>query len=132
MAEWASNGLFGVPDYFGNCTAIGVTHKENLIAGVVYNDYRKKPDGTPHSIEMSIYSIDRRWATRQNLREFFAYPFIRLGLKRVQTICSAQEEGVILFNQRLGFIKEGTHRDAWHFGGDAISWSMLKDECPWL
>lgn len=133
LREWASLGIFGVKYGFSDLdVAIGAMHKGKLIAAVVYSRFVKKPDGSPLTIEMSIYSIDKRWATRHNLKVFFAYPFNQLGLERVQTLCSADEEGVIAFNKRLGFTQEGVHRKLWHNGGDAISWSMLKHECKWL
>lgn len=133
--DFVSNGLFGRPDYFdrNHDKAIGIVKDNKLICGVVYTNYSiNSKTGSPHSIEMSIFSIDKSWCNRHNLRVFFGYPFIQLGLKRVQTTCSADIEGVIMFNKRLGFKKEGYHREAFHDGTDAISWSMLKSECKWV
>jgi RimJ/RimL family protein N-acetyltransferase len=128
VLEWVSWQLFKENDAFGKeDKAIGVIIENKLIAGVVYNRF------VPNvSIEMSIASIDKRWATRHNLKAFFNYPFIQLGLERVQTLCSSSDEGVIMFNKRLGFKQEGLHRKAWPMGGDAISWGMLKSECKWI
>lgn len=80
---------------------------------------------------MSIATIDKSWATRQNIRAFFEYPFIKLDLKRVQTLCSAEGD-TVRFNQKLGFTQEGHHRCAWHDGSDAVSFGMLKSECKWI
>jgi RimJ/RimL family protein N-acetyltransferase len=128
LFEWAAGHLFKNKDEFNSShQAIGVVENDKIIAAVIYTDYRPE-----HSIEMSIASIDKRWANRYNLRAFFKYPFIDLNVKRVQTLCSANDEGVKMFNKKLGFQPEGYHREAWHHGGDAISWSMLKPECRWL
>jgi RimJ/RimL family protein N-acetyltransferase len=127
VCEWVSQKLFKDHDSFGLSSAIGVVCKGKLIAGVVYNNYHPRL-----SMEMSVASIDKRWCTRHNLKAFFKYPFIDLGVKRVQTLCSAQDEGVIMFNKRLGFTLEGLHREAWPHGGDAFSWGMLKSECRWV
>lgn len=128
ILEWVSLQLFEEKDGFSTQDkAIGVVLDNKLIAGVVYNRY--VPNIT---IEMSIASIDKRWATRHNLRAFFSYPFIELCLKRIQTLCSATDEGIIMFNKKLGFTQEGLHRQAWPMGGDAISWGMLKSECKWI
>lgn len=128
LCQWASNIIFGVPDAWDdNARAIGVVHKGNLIAAVVYTQYQKN-----HLIEMSVASIDKRWATRHNLRAFFSYPFIDLMVKRVQTLCSANRRDIIMFNERLGFKQEGLHRAAWHDFTDAVSFGMLKQECRWL
>lgn len=131
IVEWVSMGLFGVPDYLGNATALGFI-RDKLIGGVVYNNYRLNPDGSPLSIEMSIYTVDKRWATKHNLREIFAYPFIQLGLERVQITTHVDNEGVNSVVSRLGYKKEGLHRKAFPYGGDAYSWSMLKNECVWI
>lgn len=133
LCEWVGLGIFGEADAFSEmCKAIGVLRDGKIIAAVVYSDYQEDCYGRPLSIELSIHSVDKRWATRHNLEAFFSYPFTQLRLGRIQTLCSAQDEGVINFNKRLGFILEGRHRKAWPLGGDALSWSMLKNECKWI
>lgn len=128
VCEWVSMQIFGEPDRFGdNCRAIGVTHGNELIAGVIYSNYCKN-----HSIEMSVASVDKRWCNRHNLKAFFKYPFIELGLERVWTQCSAEQEGVVMFNKRLGFKQEGFHPRGWPMGGDSLSFGMLKEDCKWL
>jgi len=131
VSEWVSNQIFGTKDYFGNCRAIGVVLENRLIAGVVYNNQHSTPDGTPYMLDMSVASIDKRWLNRHNLRAFFDFPFTQLRLKRVQTH-SQTGEAIMKFNERLGFKKEGLHREFWPLGGDSISWGMLKSECPWV
>lgn len=128
IRKWVSLHIFGCDDGFDEKTeSIAAVKDGKIIAAVTYHSFQPN-----HSVEMSIASVDKRWATRHNLRAFFKYPFIDLRVKRVQTLCSAKEDGVILFNQRLGFKPEGYHRCAWHDGGDAISFGMLKDECRWI
>lgn len=127
IAEWVGLQLAKDIEAFKPCKAIGIERNGELIAGVIYNNYQ-----SGLLIEMSIASLDKRWATRHTLRALFAYPFIQLNLKRVQTLCSAKEEGVIMFNKRLGFQLEGAHREAWHAGGDALSFGMLKHQCKWI
>lgn len=128
VCAWVGEKIFGDPESFDEkCRAIGVLHRGNLIAGVVYSNYHPG-----RSIEMSVASIDKRWCNRHNLRAFFKYPFIDLGVKRVQTLCSANNKGVIMFNKRLGFKQEGRHPEAWPLGGEAISWGMLAPDCEWI
>ena len=108
LCEWASINLFGANDVFDDkCVAIGFANDSGLKAAVIYSNYQPNV-----SIEMSIYSVDKTWATRHNIRQFFMYPFIQLGLERVQATCSAQNEGVIVFLKKLGFSQEGYHRKA--------------------
>ena len=131
VSRWVSRQL-GYEQAFCNYKAIGVGLDGNFIAGVVYHDMVSDPQGSPVSIEMSVASIDKRWASRHNLKAFFQYPFTDLCVRRVETLCSANDEGVIMFNKRLGFTQEGFHKEAWPLGGDAISWGMQKEGCKWL
>lgn len=129
LLKWASSIIFGdkTAGFDMSSEAIGVVRNNKLIAVVVYSSHSPELN-----IEMSIASIDKSWASRQNLNAFFSYPFIQLNLKRVSTQCSAKEGSIIEFNKRLGFKPEGYHREAWHSGGDVISFGMLKDECRWI
>lgn len=130
VCEWAGVQLFGDKTIFHPpAIGIGVISGEKLIAGIVYNNYRP---GIVGSIEMSIASIDKKWCSRHNLKQLFSYPFAQLKLGRVETHCRAQDEGVMMFLERLGFAKEGVHRMAYHDGSNAISYAMLKSECRWL
>lgn len=133
LCEWASLQLFGVSDTFGeNAKAIGYSIDNQLICVVVYNNYLECVDGSPHQIEMSIASTDKRWANRKTLKAFFAYPFIQLNLKRVQITSKVNAEGVNLMLQRLGCTREGLHRLGYPDGTDCYSWSMLPEECIWI
>lgn len=126
VAEWVGEQLMRDKSAFLPCKAIGIEKDGKLIAGVVYNNY------VGHLIEMTIASLDKRWATSHNLKALFRYPFIQLNLKRVQALCSANEKGVQMFLKRLGFIHEGTHPCAYHDGGTAYSFGMLKHQCRYI
>lgn len=132
ICEWVAEGLGGRKDFFAKSVALGVIEKGKLCAGIVYNNFATDKDNKPLSIEMSIYSIDKSWCNRHNLKQLFCYPFAQLKLERVQAICSAHNEEVLMFLTRLGFTKEGYHRKAYFDGGDAISFGMLKEECKWI
>lgn len=127
VREWVAVQLFNDADRYGDtCRAIGVVENGGIIAGVVYSGYCPN-----HSIEMSVASVDKRWCSRHNLEAFFSFPFIQLALERVWTQCSAEQEGVIMFNQRLGFKQEGYHPKGWPMGGDSLSFGMLREDCKW-
>lgn len=120
---WVANQL-GI-DGFGELRAIGVFDGEKIIAGVVYFNYRHP------NIEMAVASIDRRWANRRTLKAFFSYPFIQLGCNRVTALVDSDNKKVRAFDERLGFVHEGTLRQG-HPTGDAEIYGMLKTECRWL
>jgi len=128
VREWCSLGLYGDIESFGDKDyTIGITKGDKLIAGIVYNNYLPNV-----SIEMSIFSIDKSWATRHNIKALFHYPFTQLNLRRVTALCSANEGDIMNFLKRLGFTQEGYHREANPLGGDMVSYGMLKTECRWL
>lgn len=128
LVQWAAQRLANKADFFDDsAVAIGVSDGGKILASVVYTDYRDEI-----SIEMSIVSVDKKWATRHNLKAFFAYPFTQLKLKRVQAVTSVHNEGVISMLERLGFKREGLHRCAYWNGDDAYSYGMLSHECGWL
>lgn len=116
---------------FGPSSSIGVIVGEQLIAGVVYSNYIEGPYG-PVSIEMSIATTSPKWASRETLHRLFAYPFIQLGVKRVQASTARKNKEARRFLERLGFTFEGIARQAWPHGGDMAVYSMLKPECKWI
>lgn len=132
ISEWVSLGLTGRKDSFRNSRALGVLRGDKLVAGVLFRDYQETVSGQPLLIEMTIYSVDKKWCTRHNLRSIFSYPFAQLKLGRVQAICSAHNEGVIMFLKRIGFVQEGLHPRAYMDGGDALSFGMLIHQCKWI
>lgn len=128
LLPWASKQIFGIEDGFRDADqAIGIMNGAYLIGVVVYSDYRPNL-----SIEMSIATIDRRWGSRYNIGALFKFPFIDLGVKRVHTLCSANNREAIMVQKKLGLTPEGYHRHAYHDGSDAISWGMLKEDCRWI
>lgn len=113
---------------FRPAVAIGITDGQCLIAGVIYNNYRP----SSRSIEMTIASISPKWCSRSTLYSLFAYPFIQLGVKRVEATSSVHNTKAHRFLEKLGFYKEGIGREAWPHGGDSVMYSLLKHECKWL
>lgn len=124
VAEWVSREL-AMDNGFGDCSAIGVVRDDKLIAGIVYHNYR------PPGIEMSIASIDPRWCTRRILFHAFNYPFNQLNVKRITVLVDSENQPVRAFDERLGFIYEGTLKEA-NPNGDAALYRMLKSECRWI
>lgn len=130
VAAWVS-GMIGNPSFGPNMSA-GILVDGKAAAGCVFHNYLKSPEGLPISMEVSCAAVDRRWASRQVLRELFIYPFITVGVKRLQVSIPVASKGVIRFNEKLGFTWEGTGRHAHFLGGDLYVMSMLKPECQWI
>jgi RimJ/RimL family protein N-acetyltransferase len=132
VADWVCKQLRLKPYPKGLYVAIGIVIDNKLIAGVIWHNYHTDNYDKPLLIEVTLATIDKRWATRHTLKELFQYPFHQLGVKRVQATCSRKAKRVRLTLKRLGFSYEGIVREAHPNGGDAAHYSILKDECKWI
>lgn len=124
VAEWVRRH-FGHEVEWGPCAAVGIARDGELIAGVVFNNFRWP------SIEASIASTRPDWASRRNLAAIFAYPFRQLDCRRVGALTEVTNQPVRAFLCRLGFRQEGICRDAL-VSGDAVIFGMIRAECRWL
>ncbi len=131
MVKWAYHQSGGIE--FKPCQSIGFRKDGFLICVVLYNNYRANhTNKEPVSLEISIFSIDKSWCNRHNLKILSAYPFIQLKVKRVQASISKKNKHARNFVERLGFVYEGCQRQGWVSGGDCMIYSILKHECRWL
>lgn len=110
---------------FKNYVAIGLEDAGELIAGVVYNEFRGR------SMHISIASTTPRWATRKTLRAFFAYPFMQCKVARLTAYTGRSMTSVRKFMERLGFVLEGTIRSEYE-DDDRVVYGMLRNECRWI
>ena len=111
---------------WGPAKAIGVVRRHEVVAVVVYNQWRHP------NIEASIASETPLWASREALRAILAYPFIQLRCKRVTATTEATNQRARAFLCRLGFREEGVHPDALT-SGTAITYGLLaRDAARWL
>lgn len=83
-------GLWGGQRHFGAATAMGWADDTGIVAGFVWHGYEPQA-GT---IEVSGYSTRRNWASPAIVRDLFAYPFDRLGLRVVCARHSARNRPV--------------------------------------
>jgi len=130
VGDWVASQIDGVEsgDSFSPYTAIGLMDKGELIAGCVYNNYRKGS----YDIELSFAAIDQRWATRANIKSFLAYPYLQLGCRRVTAIVDERNTKAMKFLTKLGMKCEGRMKIAMDGTHDAIIYGMLFDKCKWF
>jgi RimJ/RimL family protein N-acetyltransferase len=96
-----------------------------LVGGVLFNNY------TQRDIHAHIAG-DGQWLSRRFLGECFRYVFHHLGCDRVTGLVAASNSHALDFDQKLGFIYEGTLRRYLPGGEDCIVLGMLREECRWL
>jgi RimJ/RimL family protein N-acetyltransferase len=125
VGEWVRQRVYHVHTW-GSFRAIGVIRGSELIAGVVYNNFRWP------TIEASIASTDASWCSRRNLAAIFAYPFRQLECTRLGATAEATNQPVRAFLIRLGFREEGLVKSALPDRADAVIFGMMPEECRWL
>jgi RimJ/RimL family protein N-acetyltransferase len=120
------NGFFPI-NYSPSAAGIGLKQDEELIAGVLYDDYNGS------NVWMHVAAIPgRRWMTRELLYTAFAYPFIQLGCKRITGWVEASNTDARRFDEHLGFKQEAVIKHAARDGGDVIMYVMFREDCRFL
>lgn len=102
-----------------------VRRKGRLVGAVLYIHWRGR------SIE-AHWAGEPGWLTRDALRWMFAHPFLTLGVWRLVGLIPAGNVKAIAMAERLGFVREGTARQAEDDGSDLALYGMLKPECRWI
>jgi len=77
VVDFVERGIWGVPGKFAECASIGFADETGLVAGLIYHNYEPE-HGT---IELSSFSLHRRWTTKEFIRMIFEYPFDQLGVR---------------------------------------------------
>lgn len=107
--------------------ALGIIEGEDLVAGVVYDNY----NGI--HCEASI-AADRigRWASRRTLHTIFAYPFIQLDCQAISVVVPSSNIASLNLATKLGFEPEAIVRFAAHDGSSLVILKMLRETCKWV
>jgi len=107
---------------FGPFKAIGVTLDGDLVAGIVYNNFRG------YDLSMHVSATSPKWGSRKIVGTLLAYPFVGLGCVRVTAQIAASNDRARKLLRQLGFHIEGLHPLAWEGREDALSFGMTRDD----
>ncbi len=124
LAQWIFERM-GV-GFYGYRT-VGLKVDGEFVAGVLLDRFGVH--------ECQIHIATRQgsmWATPENCRTAFSFPFIYLNRTRITAETAVSNRRMIRVNEHLGFVREGVKRKAADDGGDAIVFGMLREECRWL
>ena len=75
VAHWVARHIDGCERGFGNCKALGIEHKGELVAGVVFHNWEPETG----VIEVSGAATDTRWMTRKVINAALEYVFEDAG-----------------------------------------------------
>ena len=100
VIEFVENGILGWAEIFYDrqSQAVGVEQDGELVAGIVYHNYCHNAQ----SIEMSGYSTNRRWTSKDMFRFLFDYPFFQLDCRVVYGRTSEKNKRVRRIWDALG------------------------------
>jgi len=123
---YVADGLGDNPDDYLPCLSLNISLNGKTIAGVLLNDLRPGRD-----VWMTIYSSDKRWATRSVIKYVFGIIFNLMNCKRASVFVTVDNLKSLKMCERLGFRKEGCLRQFRDDGKDCFVMGMLKQECKW-
>jgi RimJ/RimL family protein N-acetyltransferase len=127
LSLWAGSRLgLGGPVRGVDPIAIGVARADRIVAVALFSNFQ------PPTIEVTFVTTTPRWASREMIRGILAYPFLQLGCKRVTAVTETCNAPARSFLERLGFLQEGVHPDAFP-SGEGISYGLLRRNAErWL
>ena len=122
LLPWAAARI-GIPAFRRDAYSLGLERDGELVAVVVFDCF-SECDANMHIASDGT----GRWMNKALLLAAFSYPFGQLGLRRVTGIVPAKNEAALKFDENLGFVREGYHKNALP-DGDTISLGMLRENC---
>ncbi len=125
VVDWVATRTNEFGNY-GAAIGVGLERDNQLIAGVVFNDYNGA------NINMHVASDgSRHWLNREFLWFCFYYAFEQAKVKRITALIGEGNLAALRFNDHIGFTEETRLKDA-HPNGDMIVRVMFKKDCRWL
>lgn len=99
VGDFVSTGIWGAPDRLENYCSMAVIDGSDLIAGTVYHNWYPE-EGV---VELSSFSLSKRWLTKRVIRAMFAMPFERLGCQLVVLRVSERNQVMCDIARTFGF-----------------------------
>ena len=124
IGAWVANQV-GQGASWGSFYAIGVMSADQVLAGVVINNY----NGANATCHIAIAQQTK--AIIPLLRAVCDYAFNHCKLKRLTGMVPSNEPKILAFDKHLGFEEEFVMKDGAP-GADMHVLVMWPDTCPWL
>lgn len=101
IGEFVSTGIWGKPDIIRDYCSMAVIDDTTgkVIAGTLFHNWHPE-EGI---IELSSFSLSKRWLTRRVIRDMFSLPFDRFGCQLVVLRVSERNLVMIDIARSFGF-----------------------------
>jgi hypothetical protein len=124
IANWVAWHVGQTSDW-GGFYALGVMSGDEILAGVVINNY----NGANATCHIAIAKHTKLLVPM--FRAVCEYAFIQCGLKRLTGMVPSNEPKILAFDKHLGFEEEFVMKDGAP-GADMHILVMRPDNCRWL
>jgi len=129
ICMWIAERLTGyMPDDFKPCSTLGIVKDGQLVAGVIFNNFRP----SCRDIQLTIAADSPSWIGRGPLKAIFEYVFIQLGCIRLTVSMAKKNKRARNLAVGLGFEYEGKLRKGFDGVEDCTIYGMLHNECRWI
>ncbi|MBE6454694.1 MAG: GNAT family N-acetyltransferase [Alphaproteobacteria bacterium] len=127
ITEWVCKGLgFDRRWLDKEFHTFGFYISGKLIGGLIYHNIRPFRD-----LWWTIYTTDKRWCNRRNLKKIFEFAFNFWQVERISILVSTNNYPCIKLIKKLGFQQEGLLRNYRDDGADCYFYGLLKTENKW-
>lgn len=124
IGAWVAEQVHQSGDW-GSFYSLGVVRAEEIIAGVVFNNF----NGANATCHIAISGFSR--VTPLLIEHSFRYAFDFCKLKRLTGMVPSNEPKILAFDKHLGFEEEFVMKDGAP-GADMHILVMWPDKCRWL
>ena len=126
IGKWVAQQI-GINPPIGEYQAIGMEDEnKNLIAGVVYDQFKKGARCSMHCA-----GIGKRWLTKAFLWFAFDFPFNQLGVKVIINNVDSANKDSVKFIEHCGFVEKGRIEDGCG-NSDLLIFALHRNNCKWL
>lgn len=126
VIRWAGRAIHGFIPSPG-AKALGVVHKGELIAGVIYERF--------NGVHMEVAITAKHgspWAGRQVLKHLFGYPFVQMGCVAISALVPMSNLTSLNLATKLGFEPEAYVKFAAPDGSPMVVLKMFRENCRWI
>ena len=133
IAQWVSDRL-PFPVRFKDFQAIGLLRSNKMVAGLIYQNFVQDAiTGEPIMVECAMAADSARWISRDAIAIGLRYPFLVLGVRRLNCYTGRTNTRTRKMLVGLGFKLEGCLAAAMTGGDDAMIYGLMRaDAQKWL